>query len=875
MSQGQANAVGQKYALIIGNNEYDDSSLARLLTPAADVVGLATVLKATDIGGFDEVISLVNEPSIRVRREMARFFRDKHRDDLLLLYFSGHGVLDDYGKLYLAVKDTERDLLKGTAIEASFITDVMDGSYSRQQVLILDCCHSGAFARGAKGVTGASVGTAQTFEGTGSGRVVLTATDATQYAWEGDQIIGRADNSVFTRFLIEGLQTGEADANVDGRITLDELYDYAHTQVVRVTPKQNPRKWSFNQEGEIVVARNPHPPVPQPVELPMELRQAIESPLANVREGAVRELDRLLRGSNTGLSLAAHDALKHLGDDDSRRVSNAASESLKAYEARSRAEADRREQEYLAHLAAQAEQDRIMKARLEANRLAAERAEQERLAQQRVEAERIAKEKLEAERLIAQEMEEEKQARLAALYDAGIQAARREAWQSAIDAFRQVLAIDGQYRDGVNLLSQAEAGQQKVDQTQARAARLDRLYRQVLKWKEDQDWPKMIAACDEILALDATYRDVAVLRTGAQTARQRLEAERIAREKAAEEQRARLATLYDAGLQATKREEWPSAINAFRQVLSIASTYRDTASRLAKAEAEQRKVEQAQARAARLDRLYQQALKWHAAKDWPKLIATCNEILVLDANYLDVAILRTDAQITQQRFEAERLATKKAEAERNTREKSAAEQGAAPQVTKKESLQPDHAFRSKWLFWIQWSLATVIGSVIGGVIQGSVLEHIFPYYSHDLLSATIFGAAIGISVGTTQWFVVRRWHVIAEPAQWIIVTATGWAIGAGIMLVFEDPLFLVGLLHGVSVGYMQWLVLRRGLRRAGLWIVAWAAPMALLNVTLSSFVTYYGFLSLAAFVQWCIDGIIVGTVTGAVLTWLLRINHRL
>jgi hypothetical protein len=323
--------MGQKYALIIGNNEYDDASLARLLTPAADVEGLATVLKAADIGGFDEVVSLVNESSIRVRREIARFYRDKRRDDLLLLYFSGHGVLDDHGKLYLAVKDTERDLLKGTAIEASFITDVMDGSYSRQQVLILDCCHSGAFARGAKGATGATVGTAQTFEGTASGRVVLTATDATQYAWEGDRVIGQADNSVFTHFLIQGLQTGEADANADGRVTLDELYDYAHTQVVKATPKQNPRKWSFNQEGEIVVAKNPHTPVPKLVELPIELKLAIESPLANVREGAVRELDRLLNGSNARLSLAAFEALKQLAEDDSRRVASTASIILNAY----------------------------------------------------------------------------------------------------------------------------------------------------------------------------------------------------------------------------------------------------------------------------------------------------------------------------------------------------------------------------------------------------------------------------------------------------------------------------------------------------------------------------------------------------------------
>ena len=321
--------MGRKIALVIGNSEYDDASLARLITPSEDVNDLATLLKSPEVGGFDEVLALVNEAATSVRKAIARLFKEKSPDDLLLLYFSGHGVLDDQGHLYLAVKDTERDLLSGTAIPANFITGEMDRSRSRRQVLVLDCCHSGAFARGSKGAVGASVGTASAFEGTGYGRVVLTATDATQYAWEGDQVIGRADNSVFTHYMIQGLQTGEADQDHDGRITLDELYDYVYAQVVAQTPKQTPGKWSYKQQGDMVIAKNPHPPAAQAVELPGELRQAIESPLANVREGAVRELASLLRGSNAGLALAAREALQHLSEDDSRKVSIAAAEALK------------------------------------------------------------------------------------------------------------------------------------------------------------------------------------------------------------------------------------------------------------------------------------------------------------------------------------------------------------------------------------------------------------------------------------------------------------------------------------------------------------------------------------------------------------------
>jgi uncharacterized caspase-like protein len=145
-------------------------------------VVLAEALKSSEIGGFDQVITLINQPSYVVRREIARFFAQKRRDDLLLLYFSGHGVKDDRGHLYLAVKDTEHNLLSATAVSAASISDEMDQSRSQRLVLILDCCHSGAFAQGSKGATQDGVGTGEAFRGNGYGRVVLTATDSTQYA---------------------------------------------------------------------------------------------------------------------------------------------------------------------------------------------------------------------------------------------------------------------------------------------------------------------------------------------------------------------------------------------------------------------------------------------------------------------------------------------------------------------------------------------------------------------------------------------------------------------------------------------------------------------------------------------------------------------
>ncbi len=363
--------MADRFALIIGSSEYQDPDLQKLIAPAQDAEALGRVLGDPDIGGF-EVQTLLNEPSHVLRQAIESFFVDRRRDDLLLLYFSSHGLKDEYGRLYFATPETRRTRMRSTALSASYVNEVMRDSRSRRQVLLLDCCYSGAFAEGMAAKADEAVGTMDRFKG--QGKVVLTASDALQYAFEGDAVKGEGVRSVFTRSLVTGLETGEADRDQDGRISLDELYDYAYDQVVEKTPQQKPEKWEFGVQGEIVIARNPNPKV-KAVELPSELQESIVDPRTWVREGAVRELDRLLRGTHPGLAQAAHAALERLTEDDSRRVSAAARESLTAH-----AETQPAREE----------------AEAEAERLAAEKAEAERTAAGKAEAERLTNEKAEA-----------------------------------------------------------------------------------------------------------------------------------------------------------------------------------------------------------------------------------------------------------------------------------------------------------------------------------------------------------------------------------------------------------------------------------------------------------------------------------------------
>jgi formylglycine-generating enzyme required for sulfatase activity len=319
-----------KYALIIANTEYTDPGLAQLSAPGKDAKEFGRVLDSTEICAFDDVIVLVNENASKIGEAIDYFLSNRKPDDLLVLYFSGHGVRDEYGSLYLAVTNTNRARLRSTAIKSDFIRDAMDQSRSKRQVLILDCCNSGAFAQGAKAETGGSIGTASAFEGKGYGRVVLTASDSTQFAWEGDRVIGETENSLFTHFIVKGLE-GAADTDGDGRITIDELYDYTYEQIVNITPKQTPGKWSYKQQGEILLRQNIRIEDTKPVPLPDDLVTAMNNSLPYIREGAVSQLELLLRGKNLSLARSARLALERIAaEDDSRRVVQAATTVLES-----------------------------------------------------------------------------------------------------------------------------------------------------------------------------------------------------------------------------------------------------------------------------------------------------------------------------------------------------------------------------------------------------------------------------------------------------------------------------------------------------------------------------------------------------------------
>jgi formylglycine-generating enzyme required for sulfatase activity len=295
-----------RYALLIGCSEYTDDKLLQLAMPEADVQALAQVLEDEQIGAFDAVDVSLNEPDYVVRRKISRFFKRRSKDDFLLLFFAGHGVKDRAGQLYLTFTNTEHDDFDGTAIPDAFVARQMDRSKAESQLLILDCCYSGAFGRNARAGLNTPVGLDAAYREVlgdlqGIGRMIFAATDAIQFAWEGESILGEAQNSLFTHFLIQGLLTGEADQNNDNVVTLDELYTYVYRQVRAHMPEQQPQLITRPgaQVGELVVALTPHEKTVFDL-LPERLAKALTDENAQLRFFALAEAERYLATDEYG-----------------------------------------------------------------------------------------------------------------------------------------------------------------------------------------------------------------------------------------------------------------------------------------------------------------------------------------------------------------------------------------------------------------------------------------------------------------------------------------------------------------------------------------------------------------------------------------------
>ncbi|MDX2212163.1 MAG: tetratricopeptide repeat protein [Oculatellaceae cyanobacterium bins.114] len=242
-----------KIALLIGVSNYH-SGLNPLPAAVRDVEAMRRVLQDSELGEFDRVKPLLNPEPQAMQYEIETLFSNCTKDDLVLLYFSGHGIKDDNGNLYFATPITQNnargDLIRSSAVAARFVHDVLHNSRARRQTIILDCCFSGAFDPQLRLKDDGSVDVSGQLGA--EGRVVLTSSSSTQYSLE----LADSELSLYTRYLVEGIETGAGDVNEDGQISVQELHHYAFDRVRATAPNMTPKLICLKDLGfEIILSK--------------------------------------------------------------------------------------------------------------------------------------------------------------------------------------------------------------------------------------------------------------------------------------------------------------------------------------------------------------------------------------------------------------------------------------------------------------------------------------------------------------------------------------------------------------------------------------------------------------------------------------------
>ncbi len=277
--------MATRKALLIGNAQFDDQkTFAPLKTPTNDVADFSNVLRK--FGNY-QVTTLVDADAPQIREAIEGFYTDAKRGDLTLLYYSGHGYQDQDGSLYLVAKNTIANRMLSTGIGETFIQQVLRRhARVRHRLIILDCCFSGKLIDGRRSGENEPL---VLEELSGEATAILTSSSRIQPSFEeeGDR------NALFTQFLIEGIRTGAADEDGDGRITFDDLFNYIQPRVRARRADQTPNRLIQGDVPKLYIAEIP-PGIDDRVrDWHMLLARAYESDRSSVRRDQLSLLEEM------------------------------------------------------------------------------------------------------------------------------------------------------------------------------------------------------------------------------------------------------------------------------------------------------------------------------------------------------------------------------------------------------------------------------------------------------------------------------------------------------------------------------------------------------------------------------------------------------
>ena len=276
--------MNNKWAVLIGIDRYHES-LGSLKCAGADCRALREALVAGPLAFPEDQVLLLDDTQDADRRPtfanihsyLGSWLAAPKEDDLVFVYFAGHGRLAD-ANTSLVPGDATLASLHTLGIPLRHVQDVLERCKAARKLLVLDACHSGAGRDVAVMTPGMQEALAQ---GSGFYTIASCGPDELSHEWEEKKL------GVFSHFLTEALKGGCAPA-ADGRLTADSLYEWVHGNVVKWAAQhrcsQNPQRFAKGA-GPLVLSQS----APDHAALAEQYRRELEETKARLAELELRE----------------------------------------------------------------------------------------------------------------------------------------------------------------------------------------------------------------------------------------------------------------------------------------------------------------------------------------------------------------------------------------------------------------------------------------------------------------------------------------------------------------------------------------------------------------------------------------------------------
>jgi tetratricopeptide (TPR) repeat protein len=227
------------FALIVGIGKYKNLTQSESLDfPESDAEAIYRTLISRDAGAFpaENVHKLIGPQATlaNIRKELEEWLPSVAQPaDRVVVYFSGHGLVDPSGRGYLAAYDVSLDAVSQTAYPMTRLGEALGQKVkARQKVLLVDACHSGKITPDSsdENVAARLSSLPQNF-------LTFTATRQRERSYEDRKL--STGFGLFTYFVVQGLE-GNADVQpCDGVVTADELVQYVTENVRKYARDRN------------------------------------------------------------------------------------------------------------------------------------------------------------------------------------------------------------------------------------------------------------------------------------------------------------------------------------------------------------------------------------------------------------------------------------------------------------------------------------------------------------------------------------------------------------------------------------------------------------------------------------------------------------